>query len=225
MSVDRPRKTIGRALSGFSSQELLKFRQEVSGIAQDLGDSASQDSFARAVDEAIGEYRLYEDAAASDQIGRKSAQTIEKSAKSLAKALVELDRPTASLLVQKLWLSRSRRRAQRAAISVDVLDNDVKRLRMISAAAATLVKGGVTVRTEALVGDIARGYADCFKATPSYSRSGVFGRLVKEAFRAGKITPVPDESRLKSALSGMKFLDAAPPRRGRKAKLNTTKSK
>src|SRR5262249_33463147 len=107
-------------------------------------------------------------------------------------------------------------------------DNDVARLRIISAAASTLprmsTKHDGRLRDDVLISDIARGYADCFHETPSYSRSGIFAKLIKEVFRSAKIAPVPDESHLKAALSGMKFRGAGPPRRGRrKSKLNTTK--
>jgi hypothetical protein len=222
MSNDPPRAPIAAFLTGLSPQESVELRKRVSEIARAIGDSSQQDRFVRIVDEAIGEYRLYTGAVASDQRGKKLARSVEKSATAPAQALVSLDRVTASLLVQKIWLSERRGRI-REGISIDFLDDDVKRLRVISAAASALVEGGLTVKNDVLVRDIARGYADSFRATPSYSRSGVFAQLIKEAFRSARITPVPDESRLKSVLSGMKFLDVAPPRRGRKAKLNTTK--
>ncbi|WP_369723876.1 hypothetical protein AB8Z38_07395 [Bradyrhizobium sp. LLZ17] len=225
MSNDPPREPVAAMLIGLSPQEAEALRRRVFEIARDLGDSSQQDQFVRAVDEAIGEHRFYTGAVPSDQRGIKLARSIEKAATALARDLGALDRITASVLVQKIWLSKNAGRLREEAISLDDLDKDVKRLRLISGAASALIEGGgMTVRIDGLVRDIARGYADSFKVTPSYSRSGLFAKLIKETFRSARITPVPDESRLKSALSGMKFLDAALPRRGRKTKLNTTKS-
>jgi hypothetical protein len=217
-----PREPIAAFLTGLSHRGMETLRGRVSKIAADLGSSSQQDRFIRVVDEAIGEYRLWSAEAASEHKSAKLVRQIERSANSMSEALEGLDRGTASLLAQKIWLSTS----VRGPIDVE-LEADIKRIRVISAAASALprmrVKGDGRLKDDVLIGDIARAYADCFDVAPSYSRSGIFAKLIKEVFQSAKITPVPDESHLKTVLSGIKSWGVEPPRRGRrKSKANTT---
>jgi hypothetical protein len=223
MTTTRRQKNNFEPISGFPPlmpEDRERFSEEVSKIvgSSDLKVCAR---FVEAIDEAAGEYLLVERLSEADRriLEAKTLLRLAENAIRTADALDELDRTSASALA---WALKGK---LDPTPSPHDIKTDAARLRSISSAATALAKsarkrqGGNSLSPvlSTLISKIALSYASSFRRRPSNADGSIFPKLLKAFFRCAKIGRAPEKTALKTVLSGLRFDDLPPLKRGRKS--------
>jgi len=227
----KDREPMGAMLNGFCTESLRHLRESVAKIVNRPEDADSCSEFVQLADAAFGLYLFLTHAWQTAEEGRDTLGYIAQNARLIASKLENLDRETASVLVQKLWLSSDRR----GSIDISDLNAEIDRLNRLSAAASDLTRRrrpakkannrAASPEMADLIAGLANAYASRFNERPSSSRNGVFIKLLRVLFQATGIQP-PGETRLGTILKKLKFEAAPVLKPGRKLRpaSNTTNS-